>query len=284
MNIALKIQKALGYASERTLERLHRLATHLRSCCEIEGRRREVSKLGPVSDFVDDRQKPMRRQVFDPKPDWSGRKVENIEMPGMISEEEIQYYHYLAGFYTGAGEVVELGPWLGKSTRHLVAALRANPSFNGKQLHVYDDFVWRPGWMEPCTPAYLHLERHADFLPSFKTFTGEIENYLKVTKCQFTPYDGNKHLPPFVWNDGPIEMIFADCGRTIEANESWFRVVKNSLMPGRSLLVLQDWATHREVPFKPYNQIHFFVGMHAQEFEIVHELKHGGVATFLYKG
>jgi hypothetical protein len=105
-----------------------------------------------------------------------------------------------------------------------------------------------------------------------------------VTKCRFAPYDGNELLSPFVWNGGPIEFLFVDCGRTVEGNETWSRAVKEKLISGRSLIVLQDWATHREIPVRPYNQIHFFVGMHAQELEIVHGLEHGGVASFLFKG
>ncbi|MDO9060875.1 MAG: hypothetical protein Q7U92_17905, partial [Bradyrhizobium sp.] len=41
-------------------------------------------------------------------------------IPGMISEEEGQYYEYIGRLYRGHGEVIELGPWLGKSTRHII--------------------------------------------------------------------------------------------------------------------------------------------------------------------
>jgi hypothetical protein len=252
--------------------------------CEITIRRRQARKLGPLSVFSGGAEGAMRRQIFDPYPDWRGIRVEEMEIPGMITNEEIQYYKYLGKFYTGAGEVIELGPWLGKSTLHIVKGLLENPNFAGRKLHVFDDFVWRPEWMNQYTPASMHLPRHADFLGLFESYAREHRNDLLVTKCRFAPYDGNELLPPFAWNCGPIEFLFADCGRTLEVNETWYSAVKEKLIPGRSLIVLQDWATHREIPVKPYNQIHFFVGMHASELEIVHELEHGGVAAFLFKG
>ena len=49
-----------------------------------------------------------------------------IAMPGMISEEEARYYEHIGGLYRGHGEAVELGPWLGKSTRHIIRGLDKN--------------------------------------------------------------------------------------------------------------------------------------------------------------
>ena len=60
----------------------------------------------------------------DPSP-WTqqARISDAIAKPGMISEEEGQYYEYIGGFYRGHGEAIELGPWLGKSTRHIIRGL-----------------------------------------------------------------------------------------------------------------------------------------------------------------
>ena len=38
-------------------------------------------------------------------------------MPGMITDEEAQYYEWIGTFYQRAGAAIELGPWLGKSTK-----------------------------------------------------------------------------------------------------------------------------------------------------------------------
>ena len=284
MNKRLLKRMLLTALPTRFLSSADALVLRLHHACQITIRRRQAQRLGPLSLVFAGAKGAMRRQIFDPHPDWDSIDVEEIEIPGMITNEEIRYYKYLCQFYTGTGEVIELGPWLGKSTLHIVKGLLENANFAGRKLHVFDDFVWRPDWMNEYTPASMHLARHADFLGLFESCTREHSNDLQVTKCRFAPYDGNELLSPFGWNGGSIEFLFVDCGRTVEGNETWYRAVKESLIPGRSLIVLQDWATHREIPVKPYNQIHFFVGMHAQELEIVHELERGGVATFLFKG
>jgi len=43
----------------------------------------------------------------------------------------------------GRGQVVELGPWRGAWTHHIVLSLAKNPRFTGEQLNVFDDFTWR---------------------------------------------------------------------------------------------------------------------------------------------
>jgi predicted O-methyltransferase YrrM len=71
----------------------------------------------------------------------------------MISPEECKYYRWLGRFFTGAGAVVELGPWLGCSTVHILAGLERSPGFRDRRLHVFDDFVWRSSWMDRHLPA-----------------------------------------------------------------------------------------------------------------------------------
>jgi hypothetical protein len=56
------------------------------------------------------------------------------------------------------------------------------------------------------------------------------------------------------------------------------------LITNRTLIFLQDWGTHREVPVKYYNQMHMFTGLLADELEILHEVRDGTLAAFLYLG
>jgi hypothetical protein len=41
-------------------------------------------------------------------------------------------------------------------------------------------------------------------------------------------------------------------------NEAWYNHFKSSFIPGRTLIVMQDWRTHREVPRKSFNQTLMF--------------------------
>jgi hypothetical protein len=94
-------------------------------------------------------QPPLQTYLMEDQSPWmqGTGKFDPIAMPGMISEEEARYYEYIGGRYRGHGEAIELGPWLGKSTRHIIRGLDKNPKFFGKQLYVFDDFVWRSSWM-----------------------------------------------------------------------------------------------------------------------------------------
>lgn len=252
---------------------------------QIEIRRRSVSDCSPVlGELAVDGKRRLSRCIWSSHPDWEDIEVAKCTIPGMLHKEEEKYYQYIGNFYRGRGEVLELGPWLGRSTFFILQGLRQNPRFSERKLHVFDDFVWRPDWMDSYVPAGDRLPKHADFRPLFERYMKPYIALMDVTKCQIAPYDGNYQVPAFSYSGGAIEMLFVDCGRTIAANEAWYRVLRRHFISGQTLIVMQDWGTHREIPMKWYNQIHLFVAMHAMELEMVHELRHGAVATFVYKG
>jgi hypothetical protein len=94
------------------------------------------------------RSSPLSTFVRDHRAPWRKMNVEPINMPGMIIDEEARYYEYLGTLYEGRGAAIELGPWLGKSTRHIVRGLRKTPRF--KRLYVFDDFIWRSTCRKIC--------------------------------------------------------------------------------------------------------------------------------------
>ena len=221
--------------------------------------------------------------IREARPPWSGQDVGTCDVPGMLKPEEAGYYLYLGQFYSGAGEFVELGPWLGRSTHFIVRGLADNPNFRSRKLHVYDDFVWRH-WMDPRAPEADRRERHADFRDVFDRYARPIADEIIVEKRRIVTFDGNDDVEQLAWSGKPVEIIVADCGRTFEVNEAWWQIFSPSFIPGRTLIALQDWGTHREVPVKWYNQIKTWVDSKGAELQLVHELRHGGIATFLYRG
>jgi hypothetical protein len=215
---------------------------------------------------------------------WKGCVPRLMDMPGMISDEEIQYYDYIGSLYEGRGEVVELGPWLGRSTRHIIQGLSENRNFIGKKLHVFDDFVWRPDWMDPYVSDSERLSKHADFRFLFDRYVREVSADLDVTRGKITDYDGNEFLPKIKWDQHcPVEMMYIDCGRTMQVNQGWFEIFSPSFVKDVTLLIMQDWRLHRERPRRSYNQTNYFTDAHP-ELELVHEVQTGGLAAFLYKG
>ena len=95
--------------------------------------------------------------------------------------------------------------------------------------------------------------------------------------------NGNAAVPPLEWNSGSIEMIYVDCGRTIEANEAWWNKLSEHFIAGVTMIIMQDWRTHRDLPKKWYNQMHLFTASKGDRLQLLHEVEDGGVATFLYR-
>lgn len=227
---------------------------------------------------------------------WLDAKISHSQIPGMISEEEKRYYKWIGQFYTGEGSVIELGPWLGCSTFYILEALRKNPNFKGKKIYVYDDFVWRSAWMDRYYPSDDHPQDHEDFKYLFDRFTAPDKDFIVANRRRLStgeleenfgdiikPYDKIIDIPPLQWGDDPVEILFVDVGRTIDVNEAWWRVFFPYFIPNKTLIVMQDWQTHKEVPVKWYNQMKMFTNGKHQWLEIIHELSHGGIATFLFR-
>lgn len=257
---------------------------------EVDGRRRQVvARHDPlvrpaVCDWTGTDQ--LRRSVLEPSAPWLEIGLDGVacSSPSMIGQEEKQYYVYLGRYFRGEGAVVELGPWLGASTAHIVAGLDGNPKFDGSRVQVFDDFVWRSSWMDQHLPADVPPPNDGeDFRPLFERFAQPYLDQLDVFARRIGEDDGHG-LEPFSWDGGPIEIAFVDCGRTFEVNEAWYSVLAPHFVPDRTLVVMQDWHTHRQVPARWYNQIKQFTDSHGDALDLVHEVTVGGVATFLYRG
>jgi hypothetical protein len=279
INLTRRLLRPLG-ASQ--LEVLGRSASRFVNEVNREIRRKNfgAQKIESLASF--DGLETLRSFVLEDRPPWSLLAVEPSTIPGMVSDEERQYYRYIGRFYSGRGAVIELGPWLGCSTFEIVSGMIGNPNFSDKKLHVYDDFIWRPDWMNPHVPEALRLNEYQDFQFLFEKYTRSISRYLAVEKRKIVAYNGNESLPQITWDNGPVEFIYADCGRTFVANEGWYSLFEPFLLPGKTLLILQDWQTHSELPVAWYNQIKQFVDSKGPRLQLVHELKNGGAATFVY--
>jgi hypothetical protein len=255
-----RIGRRLSYAEVQFHDRIRRL--------KYSGRTIKSGR-GPLSTFVRDAHAP-----------WLKIAAEPITMPGMITDEEAQYYEWVGTLYQGCGAAIELGPWLGKSTRHILRGLKKGQRFNGKQLHVFDDFIWRSSWMDQYVSDDLRCQNHANFRDVFERFVKDDRASLLVSTAKIVDYEGNERVPPIAWNEQPIEIMYIDCGRMFEVNEAWYRTFAPSFIPNITLLVMQDWGTHRERPRRPYNQTLLFTKSHP-ELQLIHELTGGAAATFL---
>jgi hypothetical protein len=284
LGIGLLLERLLTLSSRP--ERLERISSGLhRLLLAVDAKRRaQAARSASLPAIQSIRGETLGYALREPAPPWSGEDLGECDVPGMVTPEECAYYLYIGRFYAGFGEVVELGPWLGRSTTYICRGLAQNSTFAGRRVRVFDDFVWRSSWMDDRVQPVERLPNHADFLGLFERYARPLEPVIDVAKRKITTYDGNDAVAQLEWAGEPVEIIYVDCGRTFEANEAWWRIFSPSFVAGRTLVVLQDWATHREVPVMSYNQIKHWVDSKGAALQIVHELKHGGIATFVYTG
>ncbi len=157
---------------------------------------------------------------------------------GMTTREEQDFLRaYGRNQFTGAGAIVDLGSWLGSTAIPLAQGLSQNPSATGV-VRAYDLFRWED-WMEPFAQELTGRFKPGDsFLPEFKRRLGPSERWVETRP-------GDLHKAS--WHEGPIELLVVDAMKTWSLCSAISRVFFPHLIPGRSLVVHQDfkfWACH----------------------------------------
>jgi hypothetical protein len=154
-------------------------------------------------------------------------------VPGMICGDEARFLHWIArDYFSGQGSIVDLGPLAGGSTHALCSGLALNPRVaSGMRVHSYDLWRFEPGW-ESFFPGE-RLERGDDVHP---LFTKNVQAFGGMVAS----HPGN--LLDLRWNGEPIEILFIDAAKSLEL---WQHILREFLprgIPGRMLLVQQDWV------------------------------------------
>jgi len=233
----------------------------------------------------------LQREIGERKTSWSNRPIPLCPIPSMLTQDEMRYYHYITGFYSGAGVVLEIGSWIGSSTYNIVSGLLNNPAFTAQaaanqQLYVFDDFVWRSSWMNKwlAGTGIQPLDNHASFLPLFRRMTHQYADHITATPMKLMDAGDNSSVPWFKWKTEPVELCFIDCGRALEMNETWYRELEPYFIPNRTIIVMQDWQNFKNVPEVYWENTKIFTDSKAHQLDHIHELKHSGTATFIYRG
>ncbi len=206
-----------------------------------------------MSDHADLMAKPWRLEA-----DWPAE----IRAPkGMIGKEERRCYYWLGRHWlSGLGCIVDAGAFVGASTLCFAAGAAAagRRDFNGDPLvHAYDYFK--------VVDDYVGEAISKDFRP-----IGPGESYLDIFATQTAAYADMIRAYPgdFLerrWNGTPIEVLFIDIAKTSELCAHAIQEFFPSLVPGRSVLVHQDYFHC----WHPY--IHIGMEFLDEEFELVDE-------------
>jgi glycosyltransferase involved in cell wall biosynthesis len=164
---------------------------------------------------------------------------------GMTSTNEQVYLEtYAQNQYSGQGEIVELGCWLGSSTISLAMGLKQNLQVinRASRIHAYDIFIWYSSHnMERSVSGTSVAKKYKDgdsFLDEYLLRIYPWSDLIKVHPGDLTQLG---------WDQRPIELLFIDAMKSWELANSILKDFFPSLIPGLSLVVHQDFAHFYQV-------------------------------------
>lgn len=158
---------------------------------------------------------------------------------GMTSvQEQVFLQDYAHNEYSGKGEIIDLGCWLGSATISLAKGLEKNlkVTVKNKRIHAYDLFIWAPSYMDRCVKG-TSLEgkyKQGD------SFLDEFVRRISPWSHSIVVYPGD--VVKIGWNQRPIEYLFVDAMKSWELTKSIFLNFYPHLIPMTSLVHYNDFA------------------------------------------
>jgi hypothetical protein len=171
---------------------------------------------------------PSQLMIFSPK---------LHRLHGMLTRTERAYlYWYGKHIFSGKGDIVDLGCWLGSTTISLAMGLDHNNHARlNRLIHSYDEFVWRPYMDNGAKGTDIEGKYKAgdSFLDEFERRTHRWRHCIKA--C---PGD----LAKVGWDGSTIEFLLIDAMKSWEAASGVVRMFFPALLPGCSIIMHQDFA------------------------------------------
>jgi hypothetical protein len=156
----------------------------------------------------------------------------------MLSEPERALLYWLGrDHYSGAGRVVDGGCFTGGSTLALGRGVRdGGHGAPEPPIHVFDLFTSDDYMAEHYfAPAGLPYRAGESFRPEFERNTRAVADLLEV-------HEGD--IRRVGWTGEPIEILFVDIAKDWTINDVLLREFFSCLIPGRSVVVQQDYVFH----------------------------------------
>lgn len=167
--------------------------------------------------------------------------AEAAAVPTMLTEEEGKLLHWLTRDYaTGAGAICDLGCFAGGSTARLASGVAA--AGRGTQVHAFDHFTLT----EDQKQRYLYPAGIARF--KGQDMSAAVQQLLAPWQQVVALRPGD--ITEVNWDGGPIEILFIDAAKTPFSADQIARSFMPYLIPGRSIVVQQDYLHWRQ-PWVP---------------------------------
>jgi len=174
---------------------------------------------------------------------WRGDS-HDVDIPWvktMLSKEERRLLYVLAREYAaGEAAIVDAGCFLGGSTVALLGGVRDRATrWEGPPVASYDLFR-----VDPATIS----KYFDDSVSAGDSFRGLFDTNVAGFGVSHVVHEGD--IAEIGWTGGPIDVLFLDVLKTWELNDAVVRDFFPSLVPGRSVVVHQDygWGWHPWIP------------------------------------
>ena len=211
-----------------------------------------------------------------------------LSIPGMVSLDTMKYYRWLGRQLSGAGEVVEVGCWMGRSTNSLAEGLAQNKLFDGHFVHALDQFTWdewldihaqthRDEFSEEAQPDLDALQIGESYVELFLKFASPYKHFIKPRRCYVYQNGKSGNIPELDWSGEPIELFIQDISSGGRLVRTVWDVVRPSFIPNKTIVVLQQYGHMRAEGLRSFCR---------ENVDILRPLHkpHGVAKAFLFTG
>lgn len=159
-----------------------------------------------------------------------------------MSDNDLRNFCYIYGKekYTGSGQLVDLGSWLGATVVPLCEGLRFNKNFckDIHSVHCFDAFVWYDNMFNSVShyPQAVTKYKVGDsFSEAFRNITQPHKEAITVCECDLSTSE---------WTKMPIEYLL------IDALKDW-KIARNVtlqfypyILPNVGIVIHEDFSHH----------------------------------------
>jgi hypothetical protein len=162
-----------------------------------------------------------------------------VPIKSMLTSYELAMLFALAkDYWTGEGDIVDLGCLYGLTTRCFAEGLKLNSAVSderkAKRIYAYDLFLAQDyEWWTQSSPT-IHA---GSWFAEFVDVNRDELNYI-------VPCPGD--LLKLNWGDNPIEILMVDAAKAWPLNHFVVSRMFPRLMPGRSVVIQQDYMHYHE--------------------------------------
>lgn len=211
------------------------------------------------------------------KPDFSqaewGRYpyYELAELDALLHPEERKLMAWMANdAFTGQGEIVDAGAFLGGSAKCFAFGLNRNGNVSRKDSRIHSYDLFRKGdWLQPKIENWSALKTGESTLTLYHDQLAELDRMV-------TLYPGD--ITKRTWSGQPIEILMLDCSKTKELNDHCMRMFMPDMIPGESYLLHQDYAIRSALYW-----LHSTMHLLEDYFEHLVTVRFGGTTLFRLK-